>query len=36
LALSGNGNAGSIDLVAELIGKETTLKRLTKAINYEC
>jgi glutamyl-tRNA synthetase len=36
LALSGNGNAGSIDLVAELIGKETTLKRLAKAINYEC
>ncbi|MDC9714388.1 MAG: glutamate--tRNA ligase [Gammaproteobacteria bacterium] len=36
LALSGNGNAGSIDLVAELIGKPTTLKRLDKAIKYAC
>lgn len=36
LALSGNGNAGSIDLVAELMGKETTLKRLRRAIEYEC
>lgn len=36
LALSGNGNAGNIDTVAELIGKSTTLKRLEKAIQYEC
>jgi len=36
LALSGNGNAGNIDAVAELIGKPTTLKRLEKAIQYEC
>ena len=35
LALSGNGNAGNIDSVAELIGKTITLKRLEKAINYE-
>ncbi|CAB9541419.1 Glutamyl-tRNA synthetase (EC [Bathymodiolus brooksi thiotrophic gill symbiont] len=34
LALSGNGNAGSIDLVAELIGKEITLKRLEKSIDF--
>ncbi|WP_369178214.1 glutamate--tRNA ligase [Candidatus Thiodubiliella endoseptemdiera] len=34
LALSGNGNAGNIDAVAELIGKPTTLKRLEKAIQY--
>ncbi|WXT99996.1 MAG: Glutamate--tRNA ligase [Catillopecten margaritatus gill symbiont] len=34
LALSGNGNAGNIDTVAELIGKPTTLKRLEKAIQY--
>ncbi|SSC09950.1 glutamate--tRNA ligase [thiotrophic endosymbiont of Bathymodiolus puteoserpentis (Logatchev)] len=34
LALSGNGNAGSIDLVAELIGKATTLKRLKKAVDF--
>lgn len=36
LALSGNGNAGNIDLVAELIGKPTTLKRLERAVQYEC
>ncbi len=36
LALSGNGNAGNIDTVAELIGEETTLKRLDRAIKYEC
>ncbi|SFV87336.1 Glutamyl-tRNA synthetase [hydrothermal vent metagenome] len=35
LALSGNGDAGNIDAVAELIGKETTQKRLEKAIQYE-
>ncbi len=34
LALSGNGNAGSIDLVAQLVGKDRTLKRLKMAINY--
>ncbi|BAS67559.1 glutamate--tRNA ligase [Bathymodiolus septemdierum thioautotrophic gill symbiont] len=34
LALSGNGNAGNIDAVAELIGKSITLKRLEKAIQY--
>ncbi|KAA0454973.1 MAG: glutamate--tRNA ligase [Candidatus Thioglobus sp.] len=36
LALSGDGNAANIDIVAELVGKETTLKRLQKAIKYEC
>lgn len=36
LALSGNGNAGNISTVAELIGKSSTLKRLEKAIQYEC
>lgn len=34
LALSGNGNAGSIDLVAQLLGKKTTLKRLGLAIEF--
>jgi glutamyl-tRNA synthetase len=34
LALSGDGNAGNIDLVAELIGKTTTLQRLTRAIEF--
>jgi glutamyl-tRNA synthetase len=34
LALSGNGNAGNIDVVAELIGKQRTLERLQKAINF--
>ncbi len=36
LALSGDGNAGNISVVAELMGKETTLKRLGRAIEYEC
>ena len=34
LALSGNGNAGSIDVVAELVGKERTLMRLNMALDY--
>lgn len=34
LALSGNGNAGSIDIVAELVGKDKTLSRLKMAINF--
>lgn len=34
LALSGNGNAGSIDIVAELVGKSKTIKRLNQALNY--
>lgn len=34
LALSGNGNAGSIDKVAELIGKFKTINRLNKALDY--
>jgi len=34
LALSGTGNAGSIDVVAELVGKERTLARLKLALNY--
>ncbi|SMM98442.1 Glutamyl-tRNA synthetase [uncultured Candidatus Thioglobus sp.] len=34
LALSGNGNAGNIDSVAELVGKKTTLVRLQKAIDF--
>ncbi len=33
LALSGNGNAGSIDIVAELVGKDKALSRLKMAIN---
>lgn len=36
LALSGDGNAGNIDTVAELMGKKTVLKRLRRAIEYEC
>ncbi len=35
LALSGNGNAGNIDSVAELVGKSRTLSRLEKALNYK-
>lgn len=34
LALSGNGKAGSIDLCAELVGKDKTLTRLQMAIDY--
>jgi len=34
LALSGIGNAGSIDIVAELVGKERTLARLQMALDY--
>ncbi len=34
LALSGNGKAGSIDIVAELVGKDKTLSRLKMAINF--
>jgi glutamyl-tRNA synthetase len=34
LALSGNGNAGNIDIVAELIGKKRTLERLKRAIDF--
>ena len=34
LALSGTGNAGSIDVVAELVGKERTLARLNLALDY--
>ncbi len=33
LALSGNGNAGSIDIVAELVGKNKALSRLKMAID---
>lgn len=32
LVLSGNGISPSIDITAQLVGKETTLKRLTQAI----
>jgi glutamyl-tRNA synthetase len=35
LALSGNGNAGSIDIVAELVGKDKALSRLKMAINFQ-
>ena len=35
LALTGHGNAGSIDSLAELIGKEKSLNRLGKAIQYQ-
>jgi len=35
LALTGHGNAGSIDSLAELIGKEKSLNRLVKAIQYQ-
>ncbi len=34
LALSGDGNAGNIDVVAELVGRERTLKRLQMALDY--
>ncbi|MBE8189482.1 MAG: glutamate--tRNA ligase [Candidatus Thioglobus sp.] len=34
LALSGDGNAGSIDLVAELLGKDKVLKRLQMALEF--
>ena len=34
LALSGTGNAGSIDVVAELVGKDRTLLRLQMALDY--
>jgi len=34
LALSGTGNAGSIDIVAELVGKNRTIERLNMALDY--
>ncbi len=34
LALSGNGNAGAIDMVAELVGKDRTINRLQMALEY--
>ncbi|WP_428087413.1 glutamate--tRNA ligase [Candidatus Thioglobus sp.] len=34
LALSGNGNAGNIDIVAQLVGKNKTLARLQMALDY--
>ncbi len=34
LALSGDGNAGSIDITAELVGKQKTLQRLNMAIDF--
>jgi len=34
LALSGTGNAGSIDTVAELVGKNRTIERLNMALDY--
>jgi glutamyl-tRNA synthetase len=34
LALSGNGNAGNIDIVAQLVGKDKTLARLQMALDY--
>ncbi len=34
LALSGNGNAGNIDIVAELVGQKRTLARLKMALDY--
>ncbi|MCH9646026.1 MAG: glutamate--tRNA ligase [Proteobacteria bacterium] len=34
LALSGNGNAGNIDIVAQLVGKDRTLARLQMALDY--
>ena len=34
LALSGNGNAGNIDIVAQLVGKNRTLARLQMALDY--
>ena len=34
LALSGNGNAGSIDVVAELVGRDRTIARLKMALDY--
>lgn len=35
LALSGDGNAGNIDIVAELVGKQRTLSRLQMALDYK-
>ncbi len=34
LALSGNGNAGNIDIVAQLVGRKRTLARLQMALDY--
>lgn len=34
LALSGNGKAGSINIVAELVGKDRTISRLKMALDY--
>jgi glutamyl-tRNA synthetase len=34
LALSGDGKAGSIDVCAELVGKNRTLARLQMAVDY--
>jgi glutamyl-tRNA synthetase len=34
LALSGDGNAGSIDAVAQLVGKTRSLKRLKMALDF--
>ncbi|MBC8493854.1 MAG: glutamate--tRNA ligase [bacterium] len=34
LALSGNGNAGNIDIVAQLVGQKRTLSRLQMALDY--
>ena len=34
LALSGNGKSGSIDISAQFVGKERTLARLEKAIDW--
>ncbi len=34
LALSGDGNAGNIDIVAELVGKERSIARLSMALDY--
>ena len=34
LALSGDGNAGAIDITTELVGREAALKRLSLAIEY--
>ncbi len=34
LAISGNGNAGSVDISAQLVGKEKTLLRIKMAVDY--
>ena len=34
LALSGDGKSGSIDISAQFVGKERTLARLEKAIDW--